>query len=113
MSALFRLLERQGLFRGDLNYLQRFAMQEVMKQEAKEKRALEINRFKVHAAIAHPAQAKQFLSDIGKEEDQSVPEIEEFDPDNPGFSQESIETMLEALGQFGFYSEEISDGPDS
>lgn len=88
-------------------------MQEVMKQEAKEKRSLEINRFKVHAAIAHPAQAKQFLSDIGKDEDEQTPEIEEFDPENPGFSQESIETMLEALSQFGFYSEEISDGTSS
>ena len=62
-------------------------------------------RFKMQAAIAFPESARQILNEEDHEDDFDVQEIEEFDPENPGFSEDSMETMLEALEQFGFYTE--------
>lgn len=104
MSALLRLLERQGLFKGDINHLQRFALQEIIKNEYRDRQKLETERIKMQAAIAHPHAAKKIFAE-SEDEGFDVPEIEEFDPDSPGFSQQSIETMLAALEEFGFYAE--------
>lgn len=114
MSALLRLLERQGILRGDVNHLQRFALQEVIKREYKERRDLEVGRTRIQMAIAHPEAAKKILSEADKEDDDlNAPEIEEFDPNNPGFSQESIETMMAALEEFGFYVEGVTEDDGS
>lgn len=63
-------------------------------------------RFKVQTALAYPESAEKiFAEDEDSEFD--VADIEEYDPDNPGFSNEGISMMMEALEQFGFYAEEI------
>lgn len=108
MNALFRLLHRQGIFKGDLNHLQRFALQETIKEELRNEYRKETMRFKVQTAIAYPDAAERIFAD--GDEEQALPDIEEFDPENPGFSDEGISTMMQALEQFGFYAEEIEDG---
>lgn len=103
--ALLRLLDRQGLLVGDLNHLQRYAVQEIIKSEFIEERKKESLRFKMQAAIAFPESARDILNDKEEDDEFDVQEIEEYDPENPGFSDQSMETMLEALEQFGFYVE--------
>ena len=64
----------------------------------------------MQAAIAFPDSAKELLSFSEEIDEQfDVPEIEEYDPSNPGFSDESVETMLQALEEFGFYIDEGED----
>lgn len=105
MIALLRLLEKQGLLQGDLNYLQRYALQENIKEEYRERQRRESMRFKMQAAIANPKKAKEILSQREEVDKPSVPELEEPDPNNPGFSDSGIETMLETLKEFGIYAE--------
>lgn len=66
-------------------------------------------RFKVQAAIAYPSAAKKIFGH--QEEAEVVPDIEEYDPESPGFSQEGIDQMLGALEHFGFFMESI-DGTE-
>lgn len=88
-----------------MNYLQRVALQEIIKDEIRNEQKKESARFKVQAAIAYPEAAQRIFS---KEEQEEVfPDIEEFDPDNPGFSDESISKMLETMEQLGFYIDEV------
>lgn len=61
-------------------------------------------RFKFQAAIAYPESAQKIFAQ--KDEPEYVPDIEEFDPNNPGFSDEGISKMLEVMEQFGFYIED-------
>ena len=103
--ALFRLLHRQGLLQGDLNYLQRIALQEIIKGEVRDENRKESARFKMQAAIAFPNSAARIFAQESERE--SLPDIEEFDPENPHFSQEGIDTMLAALEEFGFHMEDM------
>ena len=107
MKALFRLLDRQGLLTGDLNYLQRLALQENIKEEIRHEHKKESMRFKVQTALAYPESAEKIFAETDGSQESSIPDIEEYDPDNPGFSDEGISTMMEALEQFGFFAEEI------
>jgi hypothetical protein len=103
MSALFRLLERQGLLQGDMNYLQRLALQEVIKREVKDENMKEKIRFRFQTALKYPDSARKIFAENDDEFD--VPDIEEYDPDNPGYSQDSVDTMLATLEQFGIHAE--------
>jgi hypothetical protein len=107
LNALFRLLDRQGKFTGDINYLQRLALQETIKEELRNEYKKETMRFKVQTAIAYPEVAERIFADKGDEHQQSIPDIEEYNPDDPGFSEQGISTMMQALEQFGFYAEEL------
>lgn len=102
--ALFRLLHRQGLLQGDINYLQRYALQEVIKSEIQDENKRESMRFKAQAAIAFPNAAAKIFA---QSESEPFPDIEEFDPNNPHFSQESIDAMLAAFEEFGFHIEDM------
>ena len=77
-------------------------MQEVIKEEIIEENKKETMRFKVQAAIAFPDAAQALFT----EEQQEVPDFEQYDPENPGFSDEGVEFMMKSLEQFGFYIEE-------
>jgi hypothetical protein len=98
------------LFKGDVNHLQRFALQEIITEEFKRDQAKEANRFRVQAAIAFPESAQKILSS-NKEDDweNDVKDIEEYNPEDPGFSDEGIEKMLQVLEDYGFYSEELEE----
>jgi hypothetical protein len=102
--ALIRLLERQGLLQGDINHLQRYALQEIIKQELRDQQKREFMRFRFQAAIAYPEAAARIFNEA---EPEFVPDIEEYDPNDPGFSQEGLDSMLATLEQFGFFTEEI------
>jgi hypothetical protein len=104
--ALFRLLDRQGLLTGDTNILRRFAMQEVIKDDMKRENQREIMRMKSQAALMYPKAARQIFSE---EEDPVPSDLPDYDPDNPGFSEDNIEFMLEALTQSGFFMEEMNE----
>lgn len=105
MIALLRLLERQGLLKGDVNHLQRYALQEIIKDEYRERQKRDSMQFKIQAAIANPKHAREILAQKDEVQKPVVPEIEEEDPENPGFSDEGIDTMLRALKEFGIYAE--------
>lgn len=79
-------------------------MQTVMKEEIKLDNYRESMRFKFQAAIAHPESAQKIFN---QQEEEVVPDFEEYDPEDPGFSHESIDAMLATLEEFGFYTEEI------
>lgn len=104
MDALFRLLDRQGLLSGDVNYLQRTALQEIIKREVKDANMKEKMRFKFQTALKYPESAQKLFSENENEFD-AVPDIEEYNPDDPGYSQDSINVMLAALEQFGIHAE--------
>lgn len=93
---------------GDVNPLQRLALQELIKEEVKEENRRETMRFKIQAAIAFPGSAQKILAGTEQEEEE-FEEIEDYDPDNPGFSQEGIDLMLKSLAEFGFHSETIEE----
>lgn len=61
-------------------------------------------RFKVQAAIAYPEAAQRIFAQ--EDTESQIPDIEEFDPDSPGFSDEGISTMLQAMEKLGFYVED-------
>lgn len=61
-------------------------------------------RFKVQAAIAHPESAHKIFA---QQEEEVITDFEEYDPEQPGFSQEGIDTMLAALESFGFHLEDM------
>jgi len=65
-------------------------------------------RFKFQAALRFPDAAAKIFAQQDAEED-DIPDIEEYDPDNPGFSQEGIDTMLKTLEEFGFHSEVVEE----
>lgn len=79
-------------------------MQTVIREEIKTDHAKESMRFKVQAAIAFPESAQKIFN---QQEEEFVPDFEEYDPDNPGFSQAGIDEMLATLEQFGFYTEDM------
>lgn len=105
LLALFRLLDRQGLLSGDVNVLKRFAVQEIVKDEFRRENEREVIRMKSQAALMYPQAAAKIFSG----EDDSSPDLPDYDPENPGFSSENIQFMLEALSEFGFHMEEVSE----
>lgn len=83
-------------------------MQENIKSEIIDKNKRELNRLKAQAAIAYPEAAQRIFQQKDNEEIE-IPEIEEFDEENPGFSDEGISVMLSALEQMGFHLEDIEE----
>lgn len=107
--ALCRLLERQGILRGDLNFLQQLALQAAISFETKDLVEIESYKIKTQIAIANPQMAKSIFEEEKSDEFEDYEEIEELDVDDPNasYSDESVDEMLNALADFGFYVEEI------
>lgn len=107
--ALCRLLERQGMFKGDLNPLQQLALQAAVTFETKDLVEIESYKIKTQIAIANPQMAKTIFEEDKPEEFLDYEEIEELDPDDPdaSYSEESVDEMLNALKDFGFFVEDM------
>jgi len=109
--ALCRLLDRQGLLKGDLNVLRQLALQTTMSMETREAAEMESYRFKSQMVIAHPEMADKIFKE--EQEDDfmdGVEEIEELDVKDPeaAYSENGLDKMLGSLKDFGFYVEDIN-----
>lgn len=67
METLIRVTERQGLFKGDLNLVQRLALQWLMNDEQDEMVELENLRAKNYALASNPATSSEFLKALFEE----------------------------------------------
>ena len=107
--ALCRLLDRQGVLRGDLNALQQLALQTALVFETKDIAEIESYKLKTQFAIANPQMAKALFEEKDDEEFPDYQEIETLDASDPSasYSEESIDEMLDYLKDFGFY---VGDG---
>lgn len=109
--ALCRLLDRQGLLKGDLNVLRQLALQTTMSIETREATEMESYRFKSQMVIAHPEMAEKIFKE--EQEDDfmdGVEEIEELDVKDPeaAYSENGLDKMLGSLKDFGFYVENMN-----
>lgn len=83
MRSALKILDRQGYFKGDLNYLQRASLIHLMETETEERIELERGRMDNNAIAANPVTnaeyLKQRMQEISKEE---AEEIEWLTPEN-------------------------------
>lgn len=107
--ALCRLLERQGILKGDLNFVQQLALQAAISFETKDLVEIESYKIKTQIAIANPQIAKTIFEEKDSEEFYDYEEVEKLDVDDPNasYSDETVDEMLSALKDFGFYVEDM------
>ena len=108
--ALCRLLDRQGLLKGDLNVLRQLALQTTMSMETREAIEMESYRFKSQMVIAHPEMADKIFKEEHEDDImEGIEEVEELNVEDPeaAYSEGGIDKMLGSLKDFGFYVEDI------
>lgn len=91
IENLIRVTDRQDLFKGDLNMIQRLALQWLMDDEQRELAELETIRTKNFALAANPVTSGEFLKVLFEEKEDPEEEWIEADLDN----------LEEFIGKFG------------
>lgn len=106
--ALSRLLDRQGILKGDLNIVQQLALQRLIAFELNDMAETEAYKIKTQLMIAHPELAKDIMKE-GDDDEFDYEELEELDLDDPSASHspETIDQMLGSLRNLGFFVGDI------
>lgn len=94
VTTTFRLLDRQGLLRGDLSLVQRAGLQWIMNQEIRDQVELERVRIESFALAANPVTSSEFLKALFEQHEQ---EDEEWATPQ---SKEEAQALLEEIGIF-------------
>lgn len=107
--ALSRLLDRQGVLKGDLNIVQQLALQRVIAFEFDDFAETEAYKIRTQLMIAHPELAKNLFEE---EDELDYEEIEELDPEDPNasYSNEAVDEMLSSLQNLGFFVGDVENG---
>jgi hypothetical protein len=95
LKWLLKMTERQGLLKGDLNFVQRIGLQWLMELDIKERDDIERLRIETTALASNPATSGEFLKYLFEQREQEEQEeIEWVTPHTP----QEMEMLLADLG---------------
>jgi hypothetical protein len=102
------LADRQGLFKGDLNDVQRACLSFLIAREREEADDREIRQFKQRMIAAHPEKGKEIEAMFAEQDTELAAPLSEEEMEDAGpLDANTIESLLGALRESGFAIEDL------